>query len=165
MLLTNDILRPLFQPQVQQEFRTAGDSHLQIPGCQPDAGPGGCGALYLLFRRDPRYWKRCARPRHPAQRSFCSPIMRIRPAQPWQMWCCGAARRKARWIPAASHQGGGAFFWARCSCSVYADDPEHTSEAQGPHQRGGGHQVDLNSKNRRHPTLVGAACLFVIRAL
>ena len=57
--------------------------------------------------------------------------MRIRPAQPWQMWCCGAARRRARWIPAASPSRWRCFYVGEVLLLRYMlDDPEHTNEAQ-----------------------------------
>lgn len=51
MLLANDICARF--SSLSNKFAPRGQSSAD-PGCQPD-GPGGCGALHFLFRRDPRY--------------------------------------------------------------------------------------------------------------
>lgn len=115
MLLANDICARF--SSLSNKFRTAGDSHLQILAASL-MGPEDV-VLFISYSgatRDMLETLRTAK--HPAQRSFCSPIMRIRPVQPWQMWCCGAARRRAHWIPAASPSRWRCFMWARCFCSA-----------------------------------------------
>ena len=110
-------LRPLFQPVQQVPHRR--DSHLQILAASL-MGPEDV-VLFISYSgatRDMLETLRTAK--HPAQRSFCSPIMRIRPGAAWQMWCCGAARRKATGFRQHPHQGGGALCGRGASAPLYA---------------------------------------------
>lgn len=117
MLLANDICARF--SSLSNKFRTAGDSHLQILAASL-MGPEDV-VLFISYSgatRDMLETLRTAK--HPAQRSFCSPIMRIRPAQHGG---CGAAVRCAG-EPAGfrqhPHQGGGALCGRGASAPLYA---------------------------------------------
>ena len=72
--------------------------------------------------------------------------MRIRPAQPWPdvVLRCGAQESP---LDSGSIPIKVAVLYVGevLLLRYMLDDPEHTNEP-GPHQRGGGHQADLNSK-------------------